>query len=216
MLTTIIFRCCFIHTELPANGLAPGQAGEGQRNGGGRDGMQQNDRNQGSGDGRARSMSTNSDPNDQPSSLLARISARAQANNMNANGGSNNNVPAPSSINRSSDGSPVNGGIPESVIADAIARAYSAYGMPAGQQAASGTAPPRRDVTPPETHSAQATTPSLSGFATRNNSAPSNGIGGGHHRVSASVDFGRHGRGLGSELSSGLTGGGGHHVSLWS
>lgn len=56
-------RCCFIHTELPASGTPPGAV-------------------EGAAvpppthDGRARSMSTNSDPNDAQNSLLARITAK--------------------------------------------------------------------------------------------------------------------------------------------
>ncbi|KAH9853060.1 hypothetical protein C2E23DRAFT_125536 [Lenzites betulinus] len=64
-------RCCFIHTELPANGAAPGADGTPPPS---------------HPDGRARSSSTNSDPNDvSSSSLLARISAkRTQENAMNS------------------------------------------------------------------------------------------------------------------------------------
>ncbi|EIN13634.1 hypothetical protein PUNSTDRAFT_117353 [Punctularia strigosozonata HHB-11173 SS5] len=66
-------RCCFIHTELPAGSAPPGADGtppptnltNGQR---------------------ARSMSTNSDPNDASTSLLARISAkRNQGSSPSAN-----------------------------------------------------------------------------------------------------------------------------------
>ncbi|KAL5535229.1 hypothetical protein ACEPAF_3323 [Sanghuangporus sanghuang] len=58
-------RCCFIHTELPASGTPPG-AGEG------------NPAPPPSQDGRARSMSTNSDPNEAQSSLLARIKGKSK------------------------------------------------------------------------------------------------------------------------------------------
>ena len=54
-------RCCFIHTELPASGAPPGADGAPPPQ---------------VPDGRARSLSTNSDPNDQSISLLARISAK--------------------------------------------------------------------------------------------------------------------------------------------
>ena len=54
-------RCCFIHTELPASGAPPGADGAPPPQ---------------IPDGRARSLSTNSDPNDQSISLLARISAK--------------------------------------------------------------------------------------------------------------------------------------------
>ncbi|KAF7320018.1 hypothetical protein MKEN_00785800 [Mycena kentingensis (nom. inval.)] len=58
-------RCCFIHTELPAAGeAAPPPPG--------------------SSDGRARSMSTNSDPNDASVSLLARIAKRDSASAASA------------------------------------------------------------------------------------------------------------------------------------
>ncbi|KDQ54779.1 hypothetical protein JAAARDRAFT_348656 [Jaapia argillacea MUCL 33604] len=53
-------RCCFIHTELPAGGHPPGSEPPPPSHT----------------DGRARSMSTNSDPNDASTSLLARISAK--------------------------------------------------------------------------------------------------------------------------------------------
>ncbi|KAI0359099.1 hypothetical protein OH77DRAFT_1575633 [Trametes cingulata] len=63
-------RCCFIHTELPANGAAPGADGTPPPS---------------NPDGRARSSSTNSDPNDvSSSSLLARISAKRTQENANA------------------------------------------------------------------------------------------------------------------------------------
>lgn len=54
-------RCCFIHTELPASGAPPGADGAPPPQ---------------IPDGRARSLSTNSDPNEQSISLLARISAK--------------------------------------------------------------------------------------------------------------------------------------------
>lgn len=188
-------RCCFIHTELPANGaaVANGQAAEGQRSG---TTPNQGDRPQV--DGRARSMSTNSDPNNEPpSSLLARISARAQANNP-----SSQNTVRP---NRSGDGSPTGQGVNEKVIAEAVARALTTYGLPASSQ------PPRIEppAEPPVTAPSQ-TTSAFSGFSTRNTSTPASGVGGGHHRVSASVDFGRQGRSLGSDLSLGLGSGMGH------
>lgn len=59
-------RCCFIHTELPQSGTPPGAPGA---NG------EINSATPPAPDGRARSMSTNSDPNDTQSSLLARINA---------------------------------------------------------------------------------------------------------------------------------------------
>ncbi|KAI0639132.1 hypothetical protein C8Q77DRAFT_38923 [Trametes polyzona] len=63
-------RCCFIHTELPANGAAPGADGTPPPS---------------HPDGRARSSSTNSDPNDvSSSSILARISAKRSQDNQNA------------------------------------------------------------------------------------------------------------------------------------
>ncbi|OJT04788.1 Zinc finger protein zfs1 [Trametes pubescens] len=73
-------RCCFIHTELPANGAAPGADGTPPPS---------------HVDGRARSSSTNSDPNDvSSSSILARISAkRTQENNMNSGSGSLSTTP---------------------------------------------------------------------------------------------------------------------------
>ncbi|KAI0757310.1 hypothetical protein C8Q80DRAFT_1090821 [Daedaleopsis nitida] len=54
-------RCCFIHTELPAAGGPPGAEGAPPP---------------ANPDGRARSSSTNSDPNEVSTSLLARISAK--------------------------------------------------------------------------------------------------------------------------------------------
>ncbi|KAH9890969.1 hypothetical protein C8Q73DRAFT_103951 [Cubamyces lactineus] len=73
-------RCCFIHTELPANGAAPGADGTPPPS---------------NPDGRARSSSTNSDPNDvSSSSLLARITAkRTQENAMNSGSGSLSTTP---------------------------------------------------------------------------------------------------------------------------
>jgi len=144
-------------------------------------------------------MSTNSDPNDPPSSLLARISARAQANNNNNN---NNGI-----VNRSPDSSPSNPSINDPEIQEAIARAYSAYGLPAGQ-ANTGRIEPNPE--PPVAQAQTATTSTFPSFtSTRASNTPtSTGLGGGHHRVSASVDFGRTGRTLGSDLSVGL--GGGH------
>ncbi|KAJ6574755.1 hypothetical protein B0H19DRAFT_611457 [Mycena capillaripes] len=60
-------RCCFIHTELPPNGAA----GEG---------IPPPPRSN-AGDGRARSLSTNSDPNEGSVSLLARLAKREPTNN---------------------------------------------------------------------------------------------------------------------------------------
>ncbi|KAF8213424.1 hypothetical protein K438DRAFT_1915501 [Mycena galopus ATCC 62051] len=60
-------RCCFIHTELPPNGAA------------GESAVPPPPRS-GSNDGRARSLSTNSDPNEQSVSLLARIAKREPIN----------------------------------------------------------------------------------------------------------------------------------------
>ncbi|KAG8933628.1 hypothetical protein FRC00_013031 [Tulasnella sp. 408] len=174
-------RCCFIHTELPANaaaGAPNGQAGEGQRSG-----TTPNQTERPQVDGRARSMSTNSDPNNEPpSSLLARISARAQANNP-----SNPTTVRP---NRSGDGSPSNQGVTDKVIAEAVARALTTYGLPASSQS-TRIEPPAEPVAAPSQ-----TTSALSGFSTRNTSTPASGTGG-HHRVSASVDFGRLGLGSG-------------------
>ncbi|KAF8624790.1 hypothetical protein AX15_005679 [Amanita polypyramis BW_CC] len=59
-------RCCFIHTEVPTSGNS---------NTGGSN-TSDNVTPQSNTDGRARSMSTNSDPNDTSVSLLARISAK--------------------------------------------------------------------------------------------------------------------------------------------
>lgn len=70
-------RCCFIHTELPISG-APGLPGAPSPS----NAEVSRGANQPAPvappDGRARSLSTNSDPNDQPSSLLARISAKSR------------------------------------------------------------------------------------------------------------------------------------------
>ncbi|KAK7064516.1 hypothetical protein R3P38DRAFT_3165546 [Favolaschia claudopus] len=73
-------RCCFIHTELPPNGAA----GEG--------GAVPPPPRSGSNDGRARSLSTNSDPNEPSVSLLARISKRDSTTNANP---SNSVAPTP-------------------------------------------------------------------------------------------------------------------------
>ncbi|KAF7339948.1 hypothetical protein MVEN_01912500 [Mycena venus] len=71
-------RCCFIHTELPPNG-APGEGGVPPPR-------------PGSNDGRARSLSTNSDPNEQSVSLLARIAKREPANATNSSNNNSNSV----------------------------------------------------------------------------------------------------------------------------
>ncbi|KAH9947706.1 hypothetical protein B0H21DRAFT_317936 [Amylocystis lapponica] len=73
-------RCCFIHTELPASGAPPGADGAPPPT---------------IPDGRARSSSTNSDPNDvSNSSLLARISAkRTQEGTINSGSGSVSTTP---------------------------------------------------------------------------------------------------------------------------
>ncbi|RDX56168.1 hypothetical protein K466DRAFT_13236 [Polyporus arcularius HHB13444] len=72
-------RCCFIHTELPASGGPPGADGAPPPP---------------NPDGRARSSSTNSDPNEVSSSLLARISAkRTQENAINSGPGSVSTTP---------------------------------------------------------------------------------------------------------------------------
>ncbi|KZT06341.1 uncharacterized protein LAESUDRAFT_653999 [Laetiporus sulphureus 93-53] len=72
-------RCCFIHTELPASGAPPGADGAPPpQNPSGRD----------------RSPSTNSDPNEVPTSLLARITAkRTQEGSINSNTGSVSTTP---------------------------------------------------------------------------------------------------------------------------
>ncbi|KAI0724276.1 hypothetical protein C8T65DRAFT_625996 [Cerioporus squamosus] len=72
-------RCCFIHTELPASGGPPGADGAPPPP---------------NPDGRARSSSTNSDPNEVSSSLLARISAkRTQESAINSGPGSVSTTP---------------------------------------------------------------------------------------------------------------------------
>ncbi|KAG8985111.1 hypothetical protein FRB90_004931, partial [Tulasnella sp. 427] len=107
-------------------------------------------------------------------------------------------------IQQGGDGSPSNGGVNEKVIAEAVARALTTYGLPASSQ------PPRIEPPAEPVATPTQTTSAFSGFSTRNTSTPANGVGGGHHRVSASVDFGRSGRGLGSDLSLGLGSGMGH------
>ncbi|RDB28599.1 hypothetical protein Hypma_015219 [Hypsizygus marmoreus] len=70
-------RCCFIHTELPASGATAATGGSG--------GTPATDAApQQHSDGRARSLSTNSDPNEASVSLLARISGQRNqdANNL--------------------------------------------------------------------------------------------------------------------------------------
>lgn len=74
-------RCCFIHTELPSSGAPPTAGTPGAESAP----MQQRS------DGRSRSMSTNSDPNEASLSLLARISAKSNPTastpiDMNPNG----------------------------------------------------------------------------------------------------------------------------------
>ncbi|KAH9835810.1 uncharacterized protein C8Q71DRAFT_97440 [Rhodofomes roseus] len=72
-------RCCFIHTELPASGAPPGADGAPPPS---------------NLHGRDRSGSTNSDPNEVSTSLLARISARrSQEIPVGSNGGSGSTTP---------------------------------------------------------------------------------------------------------------------------
>ncbi|KZT74878.1 hypothetical protein DAEQUDRAFT_10977 [Daedalea quercina L-15889] len=72
-------RCCFIHTELPASGAPPGVDGAPPPS---------------NTHGRDRSDSTNSDPNEVSTSLLARITARrSQEIPIGSNGGSGNTTP---------------------------------------------------------------------------------------------------------------------------
>ncbi|EPS99099.1 hypothetical protein FOMPIDRAFT_1024338 [Fomitopsis schrenkii] len=72
-------RCCFIHTELPASGAPPGADGAPPPS---------------NTNGRDRSGSTNSDPNEVSTSLLARISARrSQEIPVGSNGGSGHTTP---------------------------------------------------------------------------------------------------------------------------
>lgn len=72
-------RCCFIHTELPASGAPPGADGAPPPQ---------------VPHGRDRSGSTNSDPNEVSTSLLARISAkRTQEGTINSNTGSVSTTP---------------------------------------------------------------------------------------------------------------------------
>ncbi|KAG6866843.1 hypothetical protein C0991_008779 [Blastosporella zonata] len=61
-------RCCFIHTELPTSGAAP--------NGGATPAIDGTPQQQQGPDGRSRTLSTNSDPNEATASLLSRISAK--------------------------------------------------------------------------------------------------------------------------------------------
>ena len=73
-------RCCFIHTELPASGAPPGA-----------DGAPPPPTSQ---EGRTRSASTNSDPNEGPgNSLLARITKRSQEGTLNSGSGSVSTTP---------------------------------------------------------------------------------------------------------------------------
>ncbi|EAU93423.1 hypothetical protein CC1G_04402 [Coprinopsis cinerea okayama7 len=69
-------RCCFIHTELPSSGATP-PAGAGSTT----------ESTTSQSDGRPRSMSTNSDPNDASTSLLARIKNSANGSPKNGSSG---------------------------------------------------------------------------------------------------------------------------------
>jgi len=69
-------RCCFIHTELPSSGATPPAGGA----------PSATESTSSQPDGRARSMSTNSDPADAATSLLTRIK-----NNSNKTGSPNSN-----------------------------------------------------------------------------------------------------------------------------
>ncbi|KAF8758969.1 Zinc finger C-x8-C-x5-C-x3-H type (and similar) [Rhizoctonia solani] len=89
-------RCCFIHTELPISGQAlPGATPSPSNADASRS------TNQPAPvvppDGRARSLSTNSDPNDQPSSLLARISAKSRESTGGNNASTRPEVTSPTS-----------------------------------------------------------------------------------------------------------------------
>ncbi|KAG8864858.1 hypothetical protein FRB96_003444 [Tulasnella sp. 330] len=205
-------RCCFIHTELPtnatANGNGPQENGQGNNTASGQNVDRNNSNNHsGTDNNRNRSMSTNSDPNDAPSSLLARISAKAQANSAAA---------AAASIARSSEASPANtaaaGGQPtEAVVAAAINRAMAKFGAPdPSVRKIDHPSPPVEVVPMPKAPAVFSNFPV--GNATTTTSTlgvGGSGGGGGHHRMSASVDFGRVSRNLGSDLAAGF-GGGGH------
>ncbi|KAF8350204.1 hypothetical protein F5887DRAFT_877192 [Amanita rubescens] len=67
-------RCCFIHTEVPTSGNSNAGSSAGA----------DSSTSQSNTDGRARSMSTNSDPNDTSISLLARISAKRNQETNNS------------------------------------------------------------------------------------------------------------------------------------
>ncbi|KAK2462039.1 hypothetical protein APHAL10511_006502 [Amanita phalloides] len=67
-------RCCFIHTEVPTSGNSNTGSGT----------ASDSAASQSNTDGRARSMSTNSDPNDTSVSLLARISAKRNQETNNS------------------------------------------------------------------------------------------------------------------------------------
>ncbi|KAJ1310184.1 hypothetical protein OPQ81_006928 [Rhizoctonia solani] len=89
-------RCCFIHTELPISGQAlPGATPSPSNADASRSTNQAAPVVQT--DGRARSLSTNSDPNDQPSSLLARISAKSRESTGGNNAPTRPEVTSPTS-----------------------------------------------------------------------------------------------------------------------
>lgn len=217
LMEVLLPRCCFIHTELPSNGAANG-GGSGAAEGGNTPSNQNgnsNGNNNPNGDTRNRSMSTNSDPNDPPSSLLARISAKAQANNIARSG---DGSPANNSSGNNNNGAANNGaGQPtEAVVAAAINRAMAKFGAP--DPSVTNTVLRKLDAPPPpppvEVVPAPKVPAVFSNFPVGNSSSNggSGGLGGGHHRISASVDFGRVSRNLGSDLTAGF-GGGGHAVS---
>ncbi|CAE6525146.1 unnamed protein product [Rhizoctonia solani] len=88
-------RCCFIHTELPIAGQPlPGATPSPSNADASRSANQQAPVPP---DGRARSLSTNSDPNDQPSSLLARISAKSRESTGGNNAHTRPEVTSPTS-----------------------------------------------------------------------------------------------------------------------
>ncbi|KAG9016480.1 hypothetical protein FRB93_010729 [Tulasnella sp. JGI-2019a] len=208
-------RCCFIHTELPTNATANGNGTQENGQGNGTPSGQNGDRNtnghSGSDNNRNRSMSTNSDPNDAPSSLLARISAKAQANNAAA---------AAASIARSTEASPANtgaGGQPtEAVVAAAINRAMAKFGAPdPSVRKVDHPSPPVEVVPMPKAPAVFSNFPVVNTTTSTLSVGGTGTGGGGHHRMSASVDFGRVSRNLGSDLAAGF-GGGGHAVSTTS
>lgn len=97
-------RCCFIHTELPTTGGAPTASGTPPA-----DTPTSNSSSSAAAVGRERSLSTNSDPNDAPVSLLTRIANQRTADAQAAASSAAAAVAATTSVTSASVSTPTEG-----------------------------------------------------------------------------------------------------------